>query len=387
MHAAYSNAQMVFQSSHLIYIFIFHMKWQPEFVYKAKQVIVITICWMITGIVLELNNAVNYDPATGKHFLHWIFGKNAFEHLVITSIGPLAGGLIAGSFIVFYQREKVKGKTYLQKLFIHSLLYIFFVTLFIVIVGIIGAFFGPSNISFTQKIKSDLISLRVLRLLLNWYFIVILTIFILDVSEKYGTGILKNLLLGKYFEPVKENRIFMFLDLTSSTTIAEQIGDDKYFKMIRFFYSVANQAILKYNGEIYQYVGDEIVVSWPKHEGLHGANCLRCFTAIMDKVEENATIFKNDYGVVPQFKAGIHSGDVITGEIGITKKDIVYSGDVLNATARIVSLCNQYKQKLVVSEVIYNELKNTEGYRFNYLDSPVLRGKFIKLALYSVNPA
>jgi adenylate cyclase len=157
--------------------------------------------------------------------------------------------------------------------------------------------------------------------------------------------------------------------------------------MIRFFYNVANQAILKYNGEIYQYVGDEIVVSWPKHDGLHGAKCLRCFTAIMDKVEENATIFKNDYGVVPQFKAGIHSGDVITGEIGITKKDIVYSGDVLNATARIVSLCNQYKQKLVVSEVIYNELKNTKGYRFNYLDSPVLRGKFIKLALYSVNPA
>lgn len=361
------------------------MQLKPSTAYKIRQVILITVLWIVAGVLVELNNAINYDPASQKHFIYFIFGKNAFDHLVITAIGPLMGGLLAGSFIVFYQREKLKVKTYKQKLLIHSLFYVFFLSVFILLVGTIGALSSQSK-NFWQEFYNDIISYRVLRLFITWYFIVIMTIFLLDVSEKYGSGILRKLLLGKYHKPGREERIFMFLDLRSSTAIAEKIGDELYFRMLRYFYGLANEVIINNHGEIYQYIGDEIVVSWEKKTGIRGADCLHCFTAIRDAVRKQENSFILNFGVVPQFKAGIHSGEVTTGEIGSVKKDIVYSGNVLNTTARIVALCNQYNESLIISETLYEELKQTPGYRFRYLDSPVLRGKTQKLGLYSVNP-
>ena len=242
---------------------------------------------------------------------------------------------------------------------------------------------GPTT-SFWQNFYTDVFSLRVLRLVIAWYCIVILTIFLLDVSEKYGPGTLRKMLLGKYHTPGREQRVFMFLDLRSSTTIAEEIGAERYFRMLHFFYQVANEAIINNYGEIYQYVGDEIVVSWPLEQGLKNGNCLQCFRAVCNAVDNHAATFEKEFGVVPRFKAGIHAGLVVTGEIGTVKKEIVYSGDVLNTTARIVALCNQYGQTLMVSDVIYNALKQTPGYHFTYIDSTVLRGKVVATGLYGV---
>ncbi|MGR3301112.1 MAG: hypothetical protein ACUZ8I_01275 [Candidatus Scalindua sp.] len=52
----------------------------------------------------------------------------------------------------------------------------------------------------------------------------------------------------------------MFLDLKSSTTIAEEIGHRRYFEFISDFIADVTTPILNNHGEIYQYVGDEIVI-------------------------------------------------------------------------------------------------------------------------------
>jgi len=321
------------------------MQLKPSTAYKIRQVAFITVLWTIAGIFVELSNSINYDPVTHKHFIYFLFGENALSHLAITSIGPLIGGIVVGSFIVFYLREKLKVKTYKQKLLLHTLFYIFFLSVFILLVGTIGALTSDSG-NFWQSFYNDIISYRVLRLFIMWYFILIMTIFLLDVSEKYGSGVLKKLLMGKYHKPTKEDRIFMFLDLRSSTTIAEKIGDELYFRMLRYFYELANEVIINNRGEIYQYVGDEIVLSWNKKAGIQEADCLHCFTAIRDAVKRQEDFFIQNFGVVPYFKAGIHNGEVTTGEIGSVKKDIVYSGNVLNTTARIVALCSKTNSRL-----------------------------------------
>ncbi len=360
------------------------MKLQPTTGYKMRQVIFITVLWVIVGVLVELFYAVSFNPVTNKFFLYFTFGDNALQHLLITAMGPLAGGILAGSFIVFYQRERMKGKTYGQKLLIHSFLYSVFVSVCILIVGTLGAVFDKSDAGFWQKFDTAVFNLRVFRLLITWYFIVISTIFLLDVSEKYGRGTLKKLLLGKYHVPRQEDRIFMFLDLKSSTTIAERIGDEEYFLMLKHFFRLATEPVLSCEGEIYQYVGDEIIISWDRKEGLRNANCLQCFMLIREAVQRNSDYFNDHFKTIPDFKAAVHAGVVTTGEIGVIKKDIVYSGDILNTTARIMSFCNQYESSLLVSETIYAELKDTDGYIFTYIDSPNLRGKTQKMPVYSV---
>ena len=98
------------------------------------------------------------------------------------------------------------------------------------------------------------------------------TLIMLMVNDKYGPGVFVDFLLGKYFKPRREERIFMFLDLRSSTTIAERLGEEKYFSFIKDVFKDATPSILDSRGEIYQYVGDEIVISWKMENGQKNAN-------------------------------------------------------------------------------------------------------------------
>ena len=92
--------------------------------------------------------------------------------------------------------------------------------------------------------------------------------FINQVNKKYGPGVLVPLLLGKYRNPQEEERIFMFMDLKSSTTVAEELGHLKYSSFIRDCFMDINQVLLPFNAQVYQYVGDEIVVTWTVSDGL-----------------------------------------------------------------------------------------------------------------------
>lgn len=220
--------------------------------------------------------------------------------------------------------------------------------------------------------------------LVFWAIMIAATQFMLQVNDKFGQGVLWNFITGKYFKPKEENRIFMFLDLKSSTTIAEQTGHKLFFEFIREVFKDVTQPIVKHKGEIYQYVGDEIVISWKMKQGIASANCIKCFFAIHQKLQSMAIIYKERFGAIPEFKAGVHHGLVTVGEIGIIKKDIVFSGDVLNTTARIQGQCNQYNSSLLISEDTLALLGDQCLFKFKPLGSFELRGKEQKIDLYTL---
>ena len=97
--------------------------------------------------------------------------------------------------------------------------------------------------------------------------VVAITQLLLQVNSKFGQGAFWNIIRGKYNTPKEEKRIFMFLDLNSSTAIAEQLGDETYHAFLKDFFADITDPILENEGEIYQYVGDEVVVAWNYEEG------------------------------------------------------------------------------------------------------------------------
>jgi adenylate cyclase len=219
-----------------------------------------------------------------------------------------------------------------------------------------------------------------------WGTITLFTLFLLQVNDKFGPGILLKFLAGNYHQPKKEERIFMFMDMRSSTTIAEKIGNEKYFNLLNDVFSDITNTILNYEGEIYQYVGDEIVISWPIKKGIRNANCIRCFTGIQKKLTDLGPTYKKKYEVIPEFKAGIHYGIVMAGEIGVIKKDIIYSGDVLNTTARIQEQCNHYKVDILLSKETFDLISDNKDYKIKHLGSIELRGKKRKIDLNTISP-
>ena len=198
-----------------------------------------------------------------------------------------------------------------------------------------------------------------------------------------GQAVSINFFTGKYHRPKSEDRVFMFLDMKSSTAHAEKLGHIRYFQMLKEYYDDISQPIMHYGGEIYQYVGDEIVITWKAKKDF-AKNALDCFFAMNAALSDQHQKYLSKYEVAPTFKAGLHFGNVTTGEIGSLKKDIVFTGDTLNTTARIQSLCNQYEVELLVSEVLMNTMKSKGAYDFKSLGKVQLRGRHQEIELFSV---
>ena len=206
-----------------------------------------------------------------------------------------------------------------------------------------------------------------------------------EISDNLGHGVLRNFIIGKYHRPKEEHRIFLFTDMKDSTAIAEQLGTKMYFLFLREYYKSLEDAIIQFGGDVYQYIGDEIVITWKLNIGIQNNNCLHTFFEMKNALRHKADFFLKTYGFAPKFKGGMHFGEVTTGEIGALKKEIVFSGDVLNTTARIQSACNAFKTDFLVSDSLIKKLHIDENFGVTEIGEVTLRGKDASLSLVKVD--
>lgn len=199
-----------------------------------------------------------------------------------------------------------------------------------------------------------------------------------------GPAVSLNFFTGKYHHPKSEYRVFMFLDMKSSTAHAEKLGHIRYFEMLKEYYDDLSQPILNCGGEIYQYVGDEIVITWNRKKDF-AKKALDCFFDMKITLGSQNEKYLSKYGIAPAFKAGLHFGKVTTGEIGWLKKDIVFTGDTLNTTARIQNLCNQFGVDLLVSKNFLDKMNSKRDYKIQSIGKVQLRGRNQGIELFSIN--
>lgn len=209
-------------------------------------------------------------------------------------------------------------------------------------------------------------------------------LFFVQLDRLLGPGLLLGYVTGRYHHPRREQRIFMFLDLKGSTTLADGMSADRYFEFLHEYFAGMSEPILETDAQIYQYVGDEVVLTWTKRSGLTEGNCIRAFFRIEEHLRAQQDRFLRKFGTTPSFKAGVHGGEVITAQIGELKKDIVYNGDVLNTAARIQAKCNELGHRLLVSAELIDSLPLGPDYVIERLGPVPLRGKAQPLELCAI---
>ena len=150
------------------------------------------------------------------------------------------------------------------------------------------------------------------------------------------------------------------------------------------YYADTTEAIIQTSGEVYQYAGDEIIVSWNLKNGLANNNCIRCFFRIKETFHKLSESYIKRFGLIPEFKAGFHYGKVTTGEIGVLKKEIFFTGDVLNTNARIQASCNEFGTDILISEELTLRLDLSNTYDLTEIGECELRGRLEKVTLFSI---
>jgi adenylate cyclase len=355
---------------------------------KIKQLGVIIISWMMMGFLMTL-----YD-----HFV-LLMGRvqenEAGYSFLISAARNIGAGLISaligGSILVFYVNVKCQEKS---QAYTFGIVSGSFILITILIITVIGLVFIPLE---TGRPLNDPVSKAAFRNFLAdrshikdvmaWAFVVAITKMLLQVSSKFGQADFWNILRGKYNRPQEEKKIFMFLDLNSSTAIAEKLGDEMYHAFLRDFFADITTPILNNKGNVYQYVGDEVVIAWNYGDGKQNGNCVQCFFDMKVHIDRLGDKYFGRYGFVPSFKAGIHCGSVIAGEVGILKRDITYSGNVLNTTSRILGKCSELQEELIVSTDLLAQLCQAKNYMLRPLGAIKLRGREKEIQLNALRIA
>ena len=309
------------------------------------------------------------------------------------SIFPIAGQFVIGFFFgiitsvteIFVFEDWLKRKRFSTALLIRSGFYVLVSSSIIIfVVSRQIAHIYPYDPAKHRNLYSFIRSIDFLELLAFSVVLSFFVNFVRQVNRLLGQNVLFNYIRGKYQLPLEEKLIFMFLDLKSSTTIAEKLGHIRNHEFLNDFFHDMTDPILECKGRIYQYVGDEIVLTWQIKEGLKDINCIKCFFDIQNKIYGMKDLYLNKYGVCPEFKAGLHVGIVITGEMGDIKKDIVYHGDTVNTAARIQAECNKYNKKVLASKDLIVMFVPDGKYKTESMGNIRLRGKEKELELFSV---
>lgn len=209
--------------------------------------------------------------------------------------------------------------------------------------------------------------------------------FIRSVHKKFGTRVLINTVLGKYQEPTEEERVFMFVDLRQSTALAEELGNFKYSSFLRDYYHYLSNCCEENHGEIYQIVGDGVVLSWAMKKCIKKPRPIFCFEDLILCFQRLAPYFQKKYGRIPSFRAAAHCGKVIVSEVGNFGSAMAYHGDAVNTTARLQTLCSQNNYEFLISEELLLKLKKMEKYHPENKGIMELKGKKRNIFAYTLD--
>ena len=184
-------------------------------------------------------------------------------------------------------------------------------------------------------------------------FVVCLVINVaLRVQSLVGPELLLKFLLGRYHRPQREERVVLILDIADSTALAERLGDLNVQAVIsRFFFDIAGP-VAEHHGQIHQYIGDAVVITWPPEDAAAPSRCVRCVFAIKDLMARRSAWYREQFGTVPRFRTGGHKGPVVISEVGDDRRAIAFFGDTMNTTARLQQVCKELDRDFLVSAAL-----------------------------------
>jgi adenylate cyclase len=346
-----------------------------------KLILTIAVSWtVIDFLIFIIRLATNtYTPKYEST------NASAVKTILLRELNVFIFSLIIGYFLISVLRNFLR--------YIPLWLNLSIKTLLLVVVAIAMNFFiyftysllieqQPLAAAFNKFIVNTFSSSWLLEKMPEWFLLFILTQLALEINHNYSQGVFFNIIAGKYLHPRDEKRIIMFIDLKDSTPIAEKLGHTEYFKFIRDVIYCMSAGIAEYDGRVYQYIGDEIVAWWP-HTAVNARKCVNALIEARKILNKNAEVFKWGYNIIPEYKVGIHSGNVTVGQVGITKKELVISGDVINTAARIRSACTELNQKYLVSKE-FIELLNMKDWQSESLGMVDLKGKNDSIELFAL---
>jgi adenylate cyclase len=301
-------------------------------------------------------------------------------------------GLVIGILFVFFEfslyKKYIKRLQFIQILIIRSFYYLIVISGTIFIELIIARMIRDKtsfkavllSSEFQEYLQSDNFKYAIL-----YAFILIICFnFFRQMNLKLGQGNFLNFIFGRYVKPVVQERIIMFMRINIPDIYEHSMEDNFYFSLLNdIVFDITGEIVNRY-GEIYEYVDDTIVISWPPDKGINNVNCIRAYFDSKYKLKEEKSKYVERYGFSPKISAALHKGEVIRGELGDVKSAIVFFGEDMNITSRILDQCSLLNSSILISYPLLSLMRLPRIYTSIDCGFHELRGKSENMQLYVI---
>ena len=209
----------------------------------------------------------------------------------------------------------------------------------------------------------------------------------IEMGLLLGFGTLKNLLTGRYVQPKKEQMTFLLIDMKDSTGLAERLGPIRFHELLNDFFRDVADAALECGAGIHKYVGDEAILTWPADRGLADGDCLACPFVARDFIVARGERYRSRFATLPEFRAALHCGEIVAGEIGDLRREIAYIGDTLNVAARLLDAAKTLGHDVLISADLLTRAPLPAGITAEPLPTLTVRGRVAPLGIAALQRA
>lgn len=210
-----------------------------------------------------------------------------------------------------------------------------------------------------------------------------ISITLLKVIDMIGQKHFIDFILGTYHHPIEQNRIVLFLDMVGSSSIAEKLEPKKSMEFIAQFIYDCGFIFRVHNGDILNYTGDGLVVLWPRNQA---NNALAAVYQLRNHflTKQNRSRYWKKFGMVPDFRIGIHAGPVVLSQIGEEKLFIGLYGDVVNTAARLEQMNKELGTNILISSEVVQGLNQSWKALLKPLGDKEVRGRDEKVNVFAL---
>lgn len=321
-------------------------------------------------------------PYMSDHVFNSYF-DSGFAMLEILIQG-VAFGVLFGFINLLVDNTSIRKKSFGAIILIKTLLYTIAVAISQLLVVVIYKVFDLVPDQLLEDMQEQIYPSVMITMSIYFILVILLINFLLQINRKFGYTELLSMLTGKYHKPRKERRIFMFLDMKDSTGNAERLGHVNYSRLIQSCLHDLTDLIMRYKAQVYQYVGDEVVLTWPTKSGMQNLNFINLYYAFEQRLNDKKEYYEKRYGMIPEFKAGIDEGIITATEVGDIKREIAYHGEVLHTAARLEKMCNTLERKLLITQNVHKNIHMENGYEKEFMGEFQLRGKEQKEKVFGI---
>lgn len=181
------------------------------------------------------------------------------------------------------------------------------------------------------------------------------------VTKKVVDELLKNPEMAK-LGGQKRIITVLFSDVRGFTAFSEKREPEDVVSILNEFLAEMTDIILKWEGTLDKFVGDEIMAFWgaPMPQENQTELAIRCALNMIKRLSELQEKWVREGKEPLDIGIGINTGEVVVGNIGAEGKKMDYTiiGDNVNLGARVEALTRQYNTYIIITESTYEKIKD-----------------------------